>query len=68
MPQPEMTPRPVSTTRFFSAFNCVEVKVRAVAVADGRREKALAVVEIPMRMRLGVANFILTWCTVGDML
>ena len=66
IPQPEMTPRPVTTTRFFSAFNCVEVKVRVVVV-DGRRENALAV-EITMRMRLGVANFILTWCTVCDML
>lgn len=60
MPQPEMTPRPVSTTRFFSAFSCVEVNVR-VAVVDGDRSVNALAVETPMTMRLDVANFMLSW-------
>ena len=57
IPHPEITPRPVTTTRFFSAASCVEDMVRA-ALCCGWGVNALAVV-IPITMRLGVENFML---------
>lgn len=59
MPQPLITPRPVTTTRFFSALRDVddarEVDVTTDAV---RRVKPLAV-EMPMARRaVDVVNFI----------
>lgn len=50
MPQPEITPRPVRTTRFLvdSALSCVVVEWRRTFLVDGcgRRVKEVTVVQI----------------------
>lgn len=55
MPQPEMTPRPVTTTRFFVAES--EVAVRAAGEDVGRRVKAAMPVLVQRRKFRGAESF-----------
>jgi hypothetical protein len=52
MPQPEMTPRPVTTTRFLVAERAVDVR-DGVSVVEGRRVKAAMPVVVQRRMFRG---------------
>lgn len=56
MPQPEMTPRPVTTTRFLVAER--EVVVRAEGEDVGRRVKAVMPVVVQRRKFRGAESFI----------
>ena len=61
MPQPLITPRPVTTTRFFSAFSCVTAERVLVVVV---RSVNASAVEMPITRR-GVTSFIfLGWLII----
>jgi hypothetical protein len=67
IPHPLITPRPVTTTRFFSAFSCVAEEEEREEREDNDDDDDddddcdvnAPTAEMPTTIRLGVANFIL---------